>query len=317
MDKRIVSLIASGTEIIWALGFGDGLVGRSHECDYPREVSHLPEVTWTKFDTNGRSYDIDQRVKAIVQEGLSVYGVDAEALKKLKPDVIVTQDHCQVCAVSLRDVEEAVCCLLDSKPQIVSLNPNSLSDIFEDIRKVAEALNAVDSGKRLIDDIQRRMDAVARNTGEVADKPRVVFIEWIEPLMAGGNWVPELIEMAGGTNMLGIAGKHSKQMIFNQLATVDPEVLIVAPCGFDIERTAEEMPALLQWDGWADLTAVKEDRVYLADGNQFFNRPGPRVAETLEICAEIIHPKLFKYGHEGTSWQKYMGTLGSNLPLML
>lgn len=305
MDKRIVSLIASGTEIIWALGFGEKMVGRSHECDYPAGVSALPQVTWTKFDTNGRSYEIDARVKAIVQEGLSVYGVDATMLRKLAPDVIVTQDHCRVCAVSLVDVEAAVCQYLGTRPSIISLSPNSLSDIIDDIRKVAAALDAKERGEGLIEDLHSRMATIARKAEHAELRPRIAFIEWIDPLMAGGNWVPELIEMAGGTNLLGEAGKHSHQMTFKQLKAAEPAIVIVAPCGFDMKRTSAEMPALTSLADWHELRAVKDGRIYTADGNQYFNRPGPRIVETLEICAEIIHPELFNYGYKDTAWRHY------------
>lgn len=301
---RIVSLIASATEIVWELGFGSRMVGRSHECDYPQEVLGLPCVTWTKFCADGRSYEIDERVKAIAREGLSVYGVDTTLLDRLAPDLIVTQDHCQVCAVSLADVEAAVCRIVSSRPRIVSLHPDSLADIWRDIRAVAAALGDLERGEAVVAGLSGRMSAITRRIEAAKTRrPSVVFVEWIEPLMAGGNWAPELIDMAGGDERIGVAGAHSPQLPFSALMNADPEVIIIAPCGFDLERTRQELPALTSLPEWHLLRAVRENRVYLADGNQFFNRPGPRVAETQEICAEILHPDLFPARHKGHAWQ--------------
>jgi iron complex transport system substrate-binding protein len=300
---RIVSLIASSTEIVCALGCEDWLVGRSHECDFPEPVKKLPICTATKFVTDGTSYEIDQRVKAILQEGLSVYRVDAAKLNQLRPDVIITQTQCEVCAVSLRDVETAVCELIDSKPRIVSLQPNALADVWLDIMRVAEALGVHERGRTLVQQLQQRVAAIAEAAQALPDKPRVACIEWIEPLMAAGNWMPELVQMAGGINLFGEAGKHSPWMTWEQLCEKDPDIILVLPCGFDIPRTRREMPVLMQKPEWLQLQAVRNRRVFLADGNQYFNRPGPRLAESLEILAEIFHPKFFSFSHAGTGWQ--------------
>lgn len=300
---RIVSLIASATEIACALGFEKNIVGRSHECDYPESVKSLPVCTEPKFNTTGTSYEIDQRVKAILQEALSVYRVDAAQLKALKPDVIVTQSQCEVCAVSLKDVEQAVCNWMKSKPGIVSLEPNCLSDVWEDIQKVADALGAHDRGKALVSQLKERMDAVSQQTRRINTQPTVACIEWIEPLMVSGNWMPELVEMAGGINLFGEAGKHSPWMTFDELAQKDPDVIVVLPCGFDIPRAKQDMPALTQKLDWQKLKAVKTGRVYLLDGNQYFNRPGPRLAESLEILAEVLHRGTFHFGYEGKGWE--------------
>src|SRR4030095_3371310 len=204
-DCRIISLIASATEIVYALGMGDKLVGRSHECDYPLSVKRLPQVTSPKFKTDGTSYEIDERVKAIVQEGLSVYRVDASMLEQLKPTQIITQDQCQVCAVSLADVEKAVCELTATPAVVVSLNPNSLSDIWQDIERVGQALAIPQAAQDLIVQLKKRMEAIADRSCHVNRRPKVGSVEWIDPLMAGGNWMPELIEMAGGTSVFGQA----------------------------------------------------------------------------------------------------------------
>jgi iron complex transport system substrate-binding protein len=301
---RIVSLIASATEIVCALGFADHLVGRSHECDYPVSVTRLPVCTGPKFNPDGTSYAIDQRVKAILQEGLSVYRVDADRLRALRPDVIITQSHCEVCAVSRRDVEAAVCQWLDARPVIVSLHPEALADIWGSIPTVADALGVPERGRQLVDRLRGRMAAIADKARALPDRPTVACLEWLDPLMAAGNWMPELVELAGGVDLFGTAGRHAPWLPWDELRARDPEVLIALPCGFDRARTRAELPALTQRPGWSALRAVRTKRVSLADGNQFFNRPGPRIAESLEILAEILHPEAFHFGHEGTGWER-------------
>jgi iron complex transport system substrate-binding protein len=299
---RIVSLIASATEIVCALGLEDSLVGRSHECDHPESIRRLPGCTEPKFNVDGTSYEIDQRVKAIVQEGLSVYRVDAGMLRQLEPDVIVTQSQCEVCAVSEREVENAVDQWLGRRPHIVSLAPNSLEDVWADIDRTAQALGVADRGRELVTRLQSRMQAVAAKAQASPTRPTVVCIEWIDPLMAAGNWMPQLVTMAGGENLFGVAGEHAPWMTWEQLRERDPDVIVVMPCGFDISRTRREMPVLVSQPGWSDLRAVRNHCVFLTDGNQYFNRPGPRLVESLEILAKLIHPEAFSSLHEGTGW---------------
>jgi iron complex transport system substrate-binding protein len=296
---RIVSLIASATEIVCDLGFADELVGRSHECDYPEAVKRLPVCTAPKFNTEGTSYEIDHRVKAIVQESLSVYRVDGELLRALEPDVIVTQAHCEVCAVSLREVERTVCAWLSRCPKLVSLMPNSLADVWKDIELVAEALDARDRGAELIVRLQARIEAIAAKARALSDRPTVACIEWIDPLMAAGNWVPELVQGAGGMCLFGEPGKHAPWMTWEQLVERDPDIIVVLPCGFDIARSQCELHLLTERP---NLRAVRDGRIFVADGNQYFNRPGPRLVESLEILAELLHPRAFAFGHEGTGW---------------
>src|SRR6516162_229687 len=242
---RIVSLIASATEIVCALGFEGHLVGRSHECDFPESVRRLPVCTEPKFNVEGSSYEIDQRVKAIVQESLSVYRVDGECLRDLEPDVIVTQAHCEVCAVSLREVERAVCAWLRSCPKLVSLMPNALADVWHSIEQVADALGVRDRGEELIGRLRKRVEAISEVAYYLSDdRPRVACIEWLDPLMAAGNWMPELVERAGGINLFGEAGKHAPWMTWEQLVAADPDVIVLLPCGFDIARTRRELPLL-------------------------------------------------------------------------
>lgn len=306
-EPRVISLIASATEIVCALGFESQMVGRSHECDFPASVKGLPVCTSPKFEVEGLSYEIDERVKAILQEALSVYRVDADLLERLRPTHIVTQSQCEVCAVSFKDVEQAVCQFTSSQPVVVSLEPNALADVWSDIRRVAAALNATARGEELIARLRRRMDEVVAKARTAQFRPTVACVEWIEPLMAAGNWMPELVEMAGGVNLFGEAGKHSPWMSWDELAASDPDVIFISPCGFDIARTMEETHLLTGKPEWRELKAVKENRVYVADGNQYFNRPGPRLVDSLEILAEAIHPELFHFGYEDKGWIKLGG----------
>jgi iron complex transport system substrate-binding protein len=305
---RIVSLIASATEIVCALGLEEQLVGRSHECDFPPSVQRLPVCTEPKFDVTGSSADIDRRVKAVLQDALSVYRVHTDMLRALRPDVIVTQSQCEVCAVSQRDVEEAVGQWLDGRPRIVSLAPNALADVWDDMRRVAQALNVAERGDELVGRLQQRMTAIADRAQALSRRPTVACIEWIDPLMAGGNWMPELVEMAGGVNLFGAAGRHSPWLTWERLQERDPEVIVVMPCGFDLECTRRDMPILAGHPGWESLQAVRAGRVFLADGNQYFNRPGPRLVESLEILAELCHPEAFAFGHEGSGWLRHTST---------
>jgi iron complex transport system substrate-binding protein len=301
---RIVSLIASATEIVTRLGFGDQLVGRSHECDYPPSVLELPPCSEPRIDVEGSSREIDDRVKSAVQDALSVYRVFPEMLQQLQPTVIVTQDHCEVCAVSLSDVQQAVCQLVGSSPKIVALKPDALADVWTGIRQVAEALDAPQRAESLIAELQGRLDELRERTRPLPQRPTIACIEWIDPLMAAGNWVPELVEIAGGVDLFGQAGKHSPWMTWEELVARDPEVIAVMPCGFDIARTRQEMPILYNKPEWPQLQAVRNGRVYLTDGNQYFNRPGPRLVESAEILAELLHPEEFRGGHEGAGWVK-------------
>lgn len=301
---RIVSLIASSTEIVCALGLEDRLVGRSHECDYPPSVRRLPVCTKPKFHIDVSSSAIDRQVKDILRQALSVYRVDERLLEALQPTHIITQTQCEVCAVSLKDVEEAVNRFLSSRPQIVSLQPNGLADVWADIQRVADALEVSERGQQLVSYLQSRMAAIERQAQSQPQHLTVACLEWIDPLMASGNWMPELVAMAGGRNLFGEAGRHSPGLRWDELTAADPEVIVILPCGFDIARSRQDLPVLTRKPGWPELKAVRAGRVYLLDGNQYFNRPGPRLAESLEILAEVIHPETFQFGHEGTGWQK-------------
>jgi iron complex transport system substrate-binding protein len=302
---KIVSLLPSATEIVCALGLEDSLVGRSHECDYPQSVQQLPVCSEANFPDNFSSVAIDVKVKEILADALSVYTVNREQIKQLTPDVVITQAQCEVCAVSLKDVEAALENYLDKQATIVSLQPDSLYDIFKDIITVAETLNVAERGNAYVEELQERVDIIRHKLKYIESKPTVACIEWLEPLMVSGNWIPELVNIAGGTSILAEAGKHSPYVQWQDIQLQNPDIIIVMPCGFSIERTTKEMDLLLQLPGFGDLKAIKNNRLYLADGNQYFNRPGPRIVDSIEIMAEIINPKQFIFGYEGEGWIRF------------
>jgi iron complex transport system substrate-binding protein len=298
-STRVVSLLPSATEIVCALGFEGNLVGRSHECDFPRSVLTVPSLTEPKFPLDGSSFEIDRHVKKALTESHSLYHIHADGIALVRPDVILTQRQCEVCAVSERDVEEALADLIGTHPRVLSLSPSDLDDIFVDIQTVSTVLGVPERGAALVSSLRARTDAIRVRAATAPSRPRVACIEWIEPLMAAGNWVPTLISTAGGENLIGQAGRHSPYMTFEMLQACNPEVVVVVPCGFDLSRTRAEISVLLNKPVWSNLPAVRSGQVYLADGNQFFNRPGPRIIDSLEILAEILHPDLFSFGHRG------------------
>jgi iron complex transport system substrate-binding protein len=302
---KIISLLPSATEIVCALGLESQLVGRSHECDYPETVKQLPVCSYDRIGAGLSSLAIDRQVKQLLTNAISVYEVNTELIKQLAPDVVITQDQCAACAVSLPEVEQALANELEKPAQIVSLQPDSLADIFSNIQQVARALNAVPAGNVLIEDLQERVDLIQHKLKFIENKPTVACIEWLEPLMVSGNWVPELVQIAGGTPIIAEPGKHSPYIEWVDLRLQDPEIIVVTACGFSIERTLKEIDLLLQLPGFADLKAVKNKRFYIADGNQYFNRPGPRIVDSIEILAEIIYPKQFIFGYEGEGWIKF------------
>ena len=303
--ERIASLLPSTTEIVCALGLLQQLVGRSHECDFPPEVASLPALTEAKLDPRAESRAIDDRVKQLVRDGLSIYRVDAERLRELAPSVVLTQEQCDVCAASPRDVEEALAQWIGARPRVVSLAPCTLADVWGDLVTVATALGVPERGKALARELASRLTDVSERTLRIRPRPSVAAIEWTEPLMAAGNWMPELIALAGGANVFGETGRHSPWLAWEALRAADPDVIVVLPCGFDLARTRHEMAPLAAQPGWSEMRAVRAGKVFLTDGNQFFNRPGPRLVESLEILAEILHPVEFPARHRGTGWEPY------------
>jgi iron complex transport system substrate-binding protein len=312
-ELRIVSLISSATEIVHALGLGRFQVGRSHECDYPACVAGLPVCTNPTIAVSGSSAEIDRLVKERLSSAASVYQVDSGLITSLCPTHIVTQTQCKVCAVSLEDVERAFQAELAMDSHIVCLEPYALDDVWRDIRCVASACGHKDAGEALTASLQGRMLNIQNRAKASRSRPSVAAIEWLEPLMAAGNWVPELIEMAGGENLFGMPGAHSPWMSWDQLVATDPDVIVALPCGFDLPRTRGEMHWLSDRAGWGNLRAVREGRIFVCDGNQFMNRPGPRLAESLRIFAEILYPELFEPQLEHLGWERFQALTRSPL----
>jgi iron complex transport system substrate-binding protein len=292
---RVVSLLPSATEIVCALGARPWLVGRSHECDFPEGFGDVPVLTKARIGPLRSSRAIDAAVRDVLQDALAIYAIDVEGLRAARPDVVVTQDLCDVCAVSLDDVTAAVARLAKQDVKIVNLHPTRLAGIWDDVRRVATALGLRGAGEAVVGGLEQRVADVASRAAAVRARraPSVLMIEWIEPVMIAGLWAPELVALAGGTPLVTEAGAHAPTLTREQLAALDPDVVLVKPCGFALSRTLEELPVLprvLPWDSWR---AVAEGRVYVADGNAFFNRPGPRIVESLEILAACVHPASF------------------------
>ncbi|MDZ7691373.1 MAG: cobalamin-binding protein [Balneolaceae bacterium] len=302
---RIVSLLPSITEIVCAIGKESELVGRSHECDYPESITSLPACTTPKYQADGTSYEIDQRIKATVQEGLSVYRVDAELLASLQPDLILTQNHCEVCAASVNEVKQAVQeSMGDEDVRIVSVAPENLDEVFLSIQEIAEAVGVEEQGEALIKQMINKLNKTQSKTAQLPS-PDVVCLEWITPLMSAGNWFPELVNIAGGNTLLGKPGEPSGWIEWEQVAEQDPDLLLISPCGYSLQKTAEEINQLTSKPEFTNLQAVKKNRVYLMEGHHYFHRPGPRLVESTEILAEIFHPGLFDATHRNSGWINY------------
>jgi len=298
---RVVSLLASGTEIVCALGRGGALVGRSHECDNPEWVKTLPCCTRPAFDVSLSSGQIDAEVRRRLRSGQPLYHIDTDLITRLKPDVLITQAHCEVCAVTPGDVQRAGGVAVG---QVLALGAGSVEGIFAGIRSVAEAVATLQAGEDLIARMQARMGAI---TAAVRHRPppTLVMLEWTDPVFSMGNWGPELVEAANGTVLLGEKGEYSRAIPWDDVLSADPDYLIVAPCGYDLERTRREVPLLQALPGWAGLRALKHGRVALADGNRFFNRSGTSIVETVEIIAEILHGDPVGSGWRGKAWEAY------------
>lgn len=308
---RVASFLPAATEIVCALEMGSSLVLRSHECDHPPWVTALPAATGSKLDADGRSYGIHERVRGLLQEGLSVYRVHGELLQELRPHVLVTQEHCEACAVGPEQVVDAVRSFLDDSVTVVSLEGETLEGVEEDFRKVARALDMEADGHELVAQFRARLARVGRRSlGE--SRPRVAVLEWMEPLMGAGNWVPELVSLAGGTPVFGEPGMHSPWLEEGRLEAEDPEVLVLAPCGYTVERTLGGLTTITARPEWGRLSAVRERRVYVADGHHYFNRPGPRLADSAEVLAEILHSGRDQGdpGPSGPMWVRVDGEVG-------
>jgi iron complex transport system substrate-binding protein len=290
---RIVSLLSSATEMLFTLGLGDCVLAVSHECDWPPEVAVKPRATFSHVDSSQSSAAIDEQVKRTLAAGEPLYGIDGELLAQLRPDLIVTQAQCDVCAIRYDDVVDLVATMPSiSSARIVALNPVSLDDVLGDIQRVAEAAGVRDRGLEVVAILGARIDRVRRATEPLsaAQRPRTVVVEWTEPLMLAGNWMPELVELAGGTCPLAVAGRHSECIEWEHVVAFDPEAIVVAPCGFGLERSEREAKLLKSRPHWNEIAAVGAGRVFVVDGNAYFNRSGPRLVESLEILAHLLQP---------------------------
>lgn len=288
---RIASLLAGATEILCGLGVAEKIVGISHECDWPADVLDRPRLTQSRIDDSQSSDAIDAQVKSMTRDGAALYEVDAATLRSLRPDVIVTQAQCDVCAVSYDDVLRIVGESDElSESRIVAMNPMCLDDVLRDITVIGSAIEAADAANRYVERLQRRLAQVAERTAKAGgERPRVICIEWIEPLMVSANWMPDLIHAAGGRCDITESGRHSSYTDWSDVVKYDPEVIVVSPCGFDLARTLSEAKALRRLPGWSDLRAVKNHRVFAVDGNAYFNRSGPRLVDSVELLAKAIY----------------------------
>jgi len=303
---KIISLLPGLTELVCALGLEDQLIGKSHECDYPHSITDRPVLTGPKYSVTEESSsdEIQKSIQFLLSKALSIYEVDDEELIRLSPDVILTQDHCEVCAVSIGDLTKSVREALGEDTRILSASPTDLESVMNSFEEIAQELGTEKEGARLVNSIRQRYDEISDRTRDFK-RPDVVAIEWIDPLMTGGNWMPEMIDIAGGNSLLARAGEHSPWIEWNTIREADPDILLIVPCGYSIEKTKGEMHTLEQKPGWTDLKAVRQKQVFILDGNHYFNRPGPRIKESVEILARIFHPREFRDDLSSFGWVRY------------
>lgn len=294
---RIVSLLPSATEIVCALGLRDQLVGVTHECDYPPGVAALPHVTASRIPHDASSGDIDRLVRGQLEHEAALYSLKQDVLRDLAPDLIVTQALCDVCAVADAEVRAAAC-TLPNAPGVVNLEPTCLEEMFDCVRAVGAAAGRSEAAAALVARMRERVATVERAVGAATTRPSVVLLEWIDPPFCSGHWSPELIALAGGREVLGRGGERSHTLDWNDVRAADPDVLFIACCGFDLVRTARDLPLLTAYDGFDELAAVRNGQVWLTDGNAYFSRPGPRLIDSLEIMAATLHPGLFTLAHD-------------------
>lgn len=308
---RIVSLLPSATEIVCALGLQRQLVGVTHECDWPSGVDRLPRVTRTLIPHDARSGDIDALVRNRLRTQSALYTLDLQLLESLRPDLIVTQALCDVCAVADDEVQAAARSL-STRPQVINLAPRSLRDVLDCVLVVAEAAGAAALGERVVGQLQARIDAVATRNAALALRPRMVLLEWLTPPFSCGHWTPELVDLAGGTELLGRAGQPSRTLQWSEVQALQPDVIVVACCGFGVERTRQDL-AEVEEPAWRRLAAVQEGRVFVLDGSQYFSRPGPRLVDSVEILAHALHPDrhpLPEHLPRALQWQALAGVGG-------
>ncbi len=302
--KRVISLLPSATEMMFALNAQDLLCARSHECDFPEEAQSLPICTSASIHNGMSSKEIDEQVKSKVLNALSLYNINIDLIKELQPDLIITQDQCKVCAVHLSDLEKVLMDELGYSPAIISFHPHSLQDFYTNFKELAGLIGKEREAEILLEDWNDRIEIIQHKVKFVKNRPRIACIEWMEPLMTAGHWTPELLEFAGGEIVLSEKFTDSTYINMEQLITADPDGIIIAPCGFDLQRTKQELGVLYSQEAWKNLRAVQKGHVFIADGNSYFNRPGPRLIDTAEIIAEILQVNQFYYGMEGHCWEQ-------------
>jgi iron complex transport system substrate-binding protein len=288
---RIVSLLPSATEIVCLLGLDQQLVGVTHECDYPAHVVDLPKVTKTLISHDAPSHDVDLLVRERLAARNALYALDMPMLARLEPDLIVTQALCDVCAVAEEEVQAAAYSLL-RPPRVVNLEPMSIGDVYDCIQLVGDAAGKAQDAAEAISALRRRARDVARRCERLVHRPRVMLLEWIDPPFCSGHWTPELVRLAGGREVIGVEGQPSRTTPWNEILQADPQVLVIACCGFSVERTLADLPILRSYPGWATLSCVRSGRVFVVDGSAYFSRPGPRLIDSLEILAQILHPDV-------------------------
>jgi len=285
---RIVSLLPSATEIICAIGLEDWLVGISHECDYPPSVRSKPKLIRPRVDPHAAPEEIDRQVRELIGRGESIYSVDADLLLSLDPDLILTQDLCHVCAASPDDLASALS-RAPRQPRVLSLNPQTLRDIWNDIRLVGDATGRRDRADDVVRSLEERVARVAARTAQrAAPRPRVACLEWLSPLYCGGHWVPEMVEIAGGLDVIGRAGQPSFSFPLEQLIAANPDAVVIMPCGYNAERASQELSGMKFPEGWSNLPAVRNKRIYAVDANSYFSRPGPRLADGVERLSNLL-----------------------------
>ncbi len=297
---KIVSLIPSATEIISSLNLCNNLVGISHECDYPKEVRKLPKLTNSKIKTEQSSLQIDYNIKKILEKSLSVYEVKLDLLKKLDPDVIITQSQCSVCAVSLKDVEKCLNKFINKKPLLIDLKPNTFGEVLKDIKLVGKKLNKKEESYFVVKKIKNEIKKIKAKTLHLRTK-NVLCIEWIEPIMTAGNWIPQLVKFAGGKSVFAKSGKNSSFIKLEHINLKKVDIVIFMPCGFDIKRSKKEI-----FKANIDYASIlKEKKKFIVDGNKYFNRPGPDLLESTKILAEIIQPDIFPAEQNTKRWVSF------------
>lgn len=289
---RICSLLPSATEIVFALGAGDSLVAVTHECDYPPGACRLPKVTRSHIPAGASSAEIDAAVSSTLGAEGTLYELDSDLLARLRPDLILTQRLCDVCAVSFDRVEQAAASL-PGHPPVINLEPQSLAGILDSIRTVGQAIGRESAADEVVGALERRIDAVRRKTAGLASRPRVVCLEWVDPPFSSGHWMGDLVELAGGCDGLAVLHGPSRRIEWKRVLDFAPEILVLTCCGFSLERTRQEGAVLAKYPGLAGLPAVESGRIFATDGSSYFSRSGPRIVDSLEILAHLIHPELF------------------------